>query len=98
MSTLKYYVKPAPGERVEAALTLPPAQSACILGTVRLPSGDPAGDCAVLLYADGGDAPLHQAFTDGQGRFCFGPLPGGQLYIINVYCDSVRIRTLEIDV
>lgn len=98
MSCLKLYVKPAPGERVETDLTLPDAQPATILGTVRTPAGDPAGACSVLLYADGEDAPLHQAFTDEQGRFCFGPLPGDRLYIINIYRDDTRIRALEIGV
>lgn len=98
MSSLKFYVKPSPGERVETELALPGEQPALILGTVRLPTSDPAGECAVLLYADGDDAPLHQAFTDEQGRFCFGPLPGDRLYIINIYRDGTRIRSLEIGV
>lgn len=98
MSTLRLYVKPAPGERVETELTIPDEADSCILGTVRTPSGDPAAGCAVLLYPESGDAPLAQAFSDAQGRFCFGPIPGDRLYIINIYRDSARIRTLEIGV
>ncbi len=98
MSSLRLYVKPAPGERVETELTLPPEDDSCILGTVKSPSGDPAGGCAVLLFPEDGGEPLAQAFTDAQGRFCFGPIPGDRLYIINIYRDSARIRTLEIGV
>ena len=98
MSTLRFYVKPAPGERVETELTVPDEAASCILGTVRSPTGDPAGGCAVLLYGEDEAEPLAQAFTDAQGRFCFGPIPGDRLYIINIYRDSARIRTLEIGV
>ncbi len=98
MSSLKFYVKPAPGERVETELTLPSAQEAAILGSVRTADGTPAAACTVLLYADGDTVPLKQAFTDAEGRFCFGPLAGDQLYIINIYHDHTRIRTLEIGV
>jgi hypothetical protein len=52
----------------------------------------------VLLYGEDEAEPLAQAFTDAQGRFCFGPIPGDRLYIINIYRDSARIRTLEIGV
>ncbi len=98
MSSLKFYVKPGPGERVETDLTLPPPLESSIWGTVRAADGAPVASCMVLLYADGEALPLHQAVTDAEGRFCFGPLPGGQLYIINIYRDDVQIRTLEIGV
>ena len=96
MSSLKFYVKPAPGERVETELILPPAQEAAILGIVRTADGSPAAACTVMLYADGDPIPLRQAFTDAEGRFCFGPLAGDQLYIIIIYHDHTHVRTLEI--
>ena len=96
MSSLKFYVKPAPGERVETELILPSTQEAVILGCVRTADGAPAAACAVLLYGDGDAIPMKQAFTDAEGRFCFGPLAGDQLYIINIYHDDTHIRTLEI--
>lgn len=98
MSSLKFYVKPASGERVETELTLPAVQESAILGSVRTADGAPAAACTVLLYADGDTLPLKQAFTDSDGRFCFGPLAADQLYIINIYHDQTHIRTLEIGV
>ncbi len=98
MSSLKFYIKPAPGERVQAELTLPAAQESFLLGTVKTAAGDPAVGCAVLLQADGGGVPVHQAVTDETGRFVFGPLPGDQLYIINIYHDDTHVRTVEIGV
>ena len=49
MSSLKIYVKPAPGERVETELTLPEAQESSIFGAVRLPSGDLTSFCILFI-------------------------------------------------
>jgi hypothetical protein len=98
MSSLKFYVKPAPGERVESTLTLPPSQAASIYGVVQTADGTPARGCVVLLYDEHEPAPLAQAFTNEEGQFCFGPLVGDRLYIINIYYDDAQIRTLEITV
>lgn len=94
--SLTFFVKPLPGERVEANLTLPEAHSCLILGTIRHTGGDAAPGLPVLLFQDGEDSPSMQCITDAHGLFCFGPLEGDQLYQVCVFQTSGRTRRLDV--
>jgi hypothetical protein len=94
----KLYLKPAPGERLEAAITLPEDPRAVIFGQVKTQKGAPASSLPVLLFGENDATPLMQAITDEGGCFCFGPLAGDRLYYINVYPGTAKVRTVEVDV
>ena len=92
---LTFFVKPLPGERVEAAITLPEPGGSLICGTISGPTG-PAAGIPVLLLRDGEDFPAAQCLSDEHGLFCFGPLEGDQLYQLRVFPGGPRIRRLDV--
>lgn len=96
-SSLKFYLKTIPGERVEADLTLPEEDGAILTGIVTRRDGEPAS-AAVVLALDGETMqPVGHCQTDAQGLFAIGPLPGGKLYYINVYDGAAPVRVVKIE-
>ncbi len=95
----RFYFKPGENERIETNVTATPDCRSAICGVVRDTEGRPVPDALCMLFSVGGSdalAPAGQGFTDDAGQFVFGPLTAGQLYMIKVYKDNVKWRTLEI--
>ncbi len=95
--TFRFFVKPAPGERVETTLSLPPEHRALLLGTV-LSGTEPAPELPVLLFDAETHRPLMQAYTDEDGCFALGPLEPERLYCVSVCQCGTAVRTLEISI
>ena len=98
MQDFKFYCKPAPGERIETALTIPPDTSAVIHGVLTDPDGVPLSSVLVLLFRVEEEAPpvlIAQITTDADGHFAFGGLLGDTLYQVKLFPHNTRMRTLE---
>ncbi len=93
---LTFFVKPLPGERVEAHIALPESADCVIFGTITGSNGSPAAGLPVLLLRDGEELPMMQCVTDVHGLFCFGPLEGEQLYQVCVFQTGSRARRLDV--
>ena len=99
MSDSKFYCKPAPGERIETALTLIPDTSCAIHGVIRDPDDASLPAVLVLLFRQEEATPpvlIAQVMTDADGHFAFGGLSGDTLYQIKVFTQNTRVRTLEL--
>lgn len=96
MAGFGFFIKPAAGECVEAAVPLPQSDYALITGTVSRESGDPAAEALVLLLDQDTGALLAHTLTDELGRFYLGPLKGDQLYALRVQNAGGRTRTVEL--
>jgi len=99
MQEFKFYCKPAPGERIETALTVSPDTSSAIHGVLTDPEGAPLPATLVLLFQTEEDAPpvlIAQIATDAEGHFAFGGLMGDTLYQIKIFQQNTRVRTLEL--
>ena len=81
--------------RMDAALC-----RSALRGVVLDASEAPVRDALVLLMkageGDGDDSVLACCFTQPDGGFAFGPLPGNALYIVRVFKSSARLRNVEI--
>ena len=99
MQDIKFYCKPASGERIETALTIPPDTSSAIHGVLTDPDGLPMPMVLVLLFQTLDDAPpslIAQVMSDADGHFAFGGLLGDTLYQIKLFQQNTRVRTLEL--
>jgi len=99
MPDFKFHCKPAPGERIETALVIPPDTSSAIHGVLTDPDGAPMPAVLVLLFQLAEDAPpvlIAQITTDADGHFAFGGLPGNTLYQIKLFQPNTQMRTLEL--
>ena len=99
MQDLKFYCKPAQGERIETVLTVPLDTSSAIHGVLTDPDGIPMSAVLVLLFQTTEDAPpslIAQVTTDSDGHFAFGGLLGDTLYQIKIFQQNTRVRTLEL--
>ncbi len=95
-SLLRFYIKPVPGERVEAQLTLPPPAGGIVTGTVTRWDGEPAPGAVVLAVDCESRQPALHTTADDQGFFVLGPLPG-KLYDIHVYDGAAPVRVVQIE-
>ena len=95
-SSLKFYIKTIPGERVEADLTLPSPGSSILTGIVTRSDGEPAAGAVVLALDSETLLPVRHCLTDSRGFFVLGPLPGA-LYEIHVYDGGAPIRFVKIE-
>jgi protocatechuate 3,4-dioxygenase beta subunit len=96
-TSVKFYVKPAPGEPVETAVSLERDLSAAVSGTVISSGGAPVGEALVLLFRAGEEKTLiGSQLTDDEGQFFFGPIEGDVLYQIKIYKNTVKVRELEV--
>ena len=99
MQDIKFYCKPAKGERIETALTIPLDTSSAIHGVLTDPDGTPMPTVLVLLFQIAEDAPptlIAQIMSDTDGHFAFGGLAGDTLYQIKIFQQNTRVRTLEL--
>lgn len=96
----KFYFRPSKGEKIHTVITPKEDESSGICGKVT--DGERALKAAlVLLFETEGQETtklLATALTDEDGDFAFGPLRSGELYLIKVYKDSLKLRELEITV
>lgn len=97
---VKFYFRPSKGEKIHTVVTPKEDESCGICGKVT--DGERAVKAAlVLLFETGGQETgklLSTVVTDEDGEFAFGPLVSGELYVIKVYKDSLKLRELEISV
>ena len=94
-TSLKFYLKTTPGERVEADLALPESEGAVLTGTVSRHSGDPAAGALIVVLDGETLRPVCHCIADAQGIFAAGPLPGA-LYHIHVYDGAAPVRVVTI--
>ncbi len=96
----KFYFRPAKGEKIQTVVTPKEDASCGLCGTVAEGEEKLSG-ALVLLFETQGQATgrlLASNITDEDGEFAFGPLAPGELYIVKVYKDSLKLRELEITV
>lgn len=96
----KFYFRPTKGEWIHTVVAPEEVEGNGIYGKVEEKSRPVKGAMVLLFRADGektGDL-LSAVTTDDEGEFVFGPLTDGELYLIKVYKDSVKLRELEIRV
>lgn len=94
----KFYFRPDCGEQVQATLAVSGDTRAAICGTVTDSTGCTVQDAVVILYTcDTTDPqPIASVCTDDDGQFIFGPLEGGQLYMIKIYYNDLQVREMRI--
>ena len=91
----EFFFRPAQGECVQTSVALQEQNQSAVTGTVTDSTGKAVKDaCAVLCKRDG--EVLAMFFTQEDGRFYFGPLEPGQLYLVRVFRSGVKLRELEI--
>ncbi|MDR1131894.1 MAG: carboxypeptidase-like regulatory domain-containing protein [Oscillospiraceae bacterium] len=96
----KFYFRPAKGEKIHTVVT-PQADESCgICGKVTDGQGNTEGALVLLFETRGQETGKLAAsvVTDEDGEFAFGPLAAGELYVIKIYKDSMKLRELEISV
>ena len=95
-----FYVKPSENELIETVVHIKPDPRPALLGSVVGAEGRPVASALVAVYQSGGgsapDTPVGSLYTDEFGQFAFGPLEPGKLYIVRVYKNGDRRRTLEL--
>ena len=99
MPDFNFHCKPAPGERIETTLAIPPDTSSAIHGVLTDPKGVPRPAVLVLLFrleADAAPVLIAQITTDADGHFAFGGLPGDTLYQVKLFQANTRMRTLDL--
>lgn len=94
-SSLKFYIKTVPGERVEADVSLPPEDGGVLTGTVVRADGEPAPGAVVLALDAATMEPVCHGLTDAHGFFLLGPLPAA-LYQVQVYDGASPVRAVQI--
>ncbi len=96
----KFYFRPSKGEKIHTVVTPKEDETGGIYG--RVTDGQTAIKAAiVLLFETQGQETaklLATALTDEEGDFAFGPLRAGELYLVKVYKDSLKLRELEITI
>lgn len=96
----QFYIRPGTNERIEAQVELKPDARSAIHGIVKDTDGAAVPDALVMLFETGRTPEdifhVSQMFTDETGRFAFGPLTAGTLYMLKVFKNSVKLRELEI--
>jgi len=98
LSFTKFYFKPGQSEQIETTVRMQKDSRCVIHGYIKDSSGEPFADAAVVLFEaqERGDPRLvSQMFTDEFGQFLFGPLDAGQLYLVKVFKNTMRVRELE---
>lgn len=96
----KFYFRPSKGEKIHTVVIPKEDESCGIFGKVSDGERGVKGTLVLLFETDGQEAGKLVAsnVTDEDGQFAFGPLAAGELYLIKVYKDSLKLRELEITV
>ncbi|MDR2615422.1 MAG: carboxypeptidase-like regulatory domain-containing protein [Oscillospiraceae bacterium] len=93
-SNAEFFFKPGEGSHIETRMTLR-ADAPAIYGVATSPDGAPASDALVLLLRAEDKSFIDRQFTDGDGRFFFGPLEPGELYLVKIHKSGTEVRELE---
>ncbi len=94
----KFYFKPTKGEWIQTTVSPDSDSDSGIYGTVE-EKGKAVKDALVLLFRAEGEITggfISAVITGSEGEFAFGPLIPGQLYVIKVFKDQLKLRELEI--
>ena len=95
----KFFIRPGVNERIETQVNLKAETRSAIHGVIRGENGLPVADAVVMLFETGNTPDdLHhitQMISDENGRFVFGPLTAGKLYMIKIFKNAVKLRELE---
>ena len=96
----KFYFRPSKGEKIHTVVTPKEDDSCGICGKVTDGERAVKGAVVLLFETEGQETgKLISSFTtDDDGEFAFGPLVCGELYVVKVYKDSLKLRELEITV
>ncbi len=99
-SFAKFYFRPSKGEKIHTVVIPKEDESCGIFGKVSDGERVVRGALVLLFETEGQEAGrlLASNITDEDGQFAFGPLKAGELYLIKVYKDSLKLRELEITV
>ena len=94
----KFYFRPSKGEKIHTVVTPREDESCGVCGKVTDGERALSGALVLLFTARGQETGelLASAATDDDGEFAFGSLAAGELYVIKVYKDSLKLRELEI--
>lgn len=95
MQSYEFYIKPMPGEYVEATVPLPQPQGSVISGQVMDDHGPVEGALVLMIEQESGHLLLYTV-TDAQGRFWFGPLSGETLYLLRIQKLDGQTRSVEL--
>jgi len=93
-----FYIKPAEFEQIETVVHLKQESRPGLVGSVLDTENAPAKDAFVALFEVNGESNDHlvaTAYTDIDGKFIFGPLTAGKLYIIRITKNTEKIRQIE---
>jgi hypothetical protein len=90
------YLKPAPGETLEATVTLPQGEAALVTGQVLNPDGDPQEGVLVLLLEQESRTIQSYTTTDPNGQFFLPPVPSDRLYVLHLQPPSPQPRLLTV--
>ena len=96
----KFYFRPSKGEKIHTVVIPKEDESCAICGRVSDGERGVRGALALLFETEGQETGglLASNVTDEDGQFAFGPLKAGELYVVKVYKDSLKLRELEITV
>ncbi|MEA4893674.1 MAG: carboxypeptidase-like regulatory domain-containing protein [Oscillospiraceae bacterium] len=96
----KFYFRPSKGEKIHTVVMPKEDESCGICGKVSDGERGIKGAFVLLFETEGQEAArlLASNVTDEDGQFAFGPLAAGELYVIKVYRDNLKLRELEITV
>ena len=96
----KFYFRPAKGEWIHSIVSPDRESGSGIYGRVE-ENGKVVKNALLLLFRTSGEITgelISVVTTDSEGEFAFGPLVAGELYVIKVFKDEVKLRELEISV
>ena len=93
-----FYIKPAEFEQIETVVRIKQETRPSLIGSVLDTESAPSKDAFVALFEVNGenkDRLVATAYTDIDGKFIFGPLEAGKLYIIRINKNAEKIRLVE---
>lgn len=96
----KFYFRPSKGEWIHTIVNPDGEPASGIYGRVE-EKGKAVKDALVLLFNTEGEKTgslISAVNTDAEGEFAFGPLSHGELYVVKVFRDEIKLRELEISV
>lgn len=95
-----FYFRPSKGEKIHTVVIPKEDESCGIFGKVSDGERSVKGALVLLFETEGQEQGrlLASNVTGEDGQFVFGPLAAGELYLVKVYKDSLKLRELEITV
>ncbi|MDP4109949.1 MAG: carboxypeptidase-like regulatory domain-containing protein [Bacillota bacterium] len=93
-----FYIKPAEYEQIETVVHIKQETRPGLIGSVTETESVPAQDAFVALFEvleENKDRLVATAYTDRDGRFIFGPLEAGRLYLVRISKNSEKLRQIE---